>query len=359
MAKSWTLTRWQSVSLKCGLLLFVFVASVFPLRASTISLAEYHKNLQRVITAIDSLGQIDEDESAESYQRRLTETIAGIRNILPENQSIESAGSVSSVDNGGLYKQLHELETSSAQNRETIRLELLESLKAIDERIEELEKAHASHQLSKTQANQKLAEILARSEYESKTQQGSALWRLLDRFIRWLSQFLPERSPLAPSSGSAFTKIAQVFVILLAAAVIFYVVLKLLRYFKGRSVKTAAKKRREPRIVLGEKLEPEASATDLLADAEALARAGEIRAAIRKAYIALLVELGDRKVISLAQYKTNRDYLRAVRGLPTLYTNMSGLTNSFERHWYGFAETAPADWQTFKAAYFAALQSSN
>jgi Domain of unknown function (DUF4129) len=133
----------------------------------------------------------------------------------------------------------------------------------------------------------------------------------------------------------------------------------LVTHFGRRSRKTRMKKRREARIVLGERLEPEASATDLLSEAESLARNGELRAAIRKAYIALLVELGDRKVISLAQSKTNRDYLRAVSSLPSLYSNMSGLTDSFERHWYGFAQTSLTDWQDFKAGYHAALRTSD
>lgn len=96
----------------------------------------------------------------------------------------------------------------------------------------------------------------------------------------------------------------------------------------------------------------------MLAEAEALAREGQIRAAIRKTYIALLVELGDRKILSLAQHKTNRDYLRALSNNPSLYGNMRGLTDSFERHWYGFAETSPNDWQMFKAAYLAALRTN-
>ena len=65
-------------------------------------------------------------------------------------------------------------------------------------------------------------------------------------------------------------------------------------------------------------------------EAETLARQGEIRAAIRKAYIALLVELGDRKIISLAQHKTNRDYLRAVINNPSLYGNMDSYSNAGE-----------------------------
>jgi hypothetical protein len=88
-------------------------------------------------------------------------------------------------------------------------------------------------------------------------------------------------------------------------------------------------------------------------------RNGDIRGAIRKAYIALLVELGDRKLISLAQHKTNRDYLNSVRSLPPLHSTMRGMTDIFERHWYGLEQATPDDWKDFRAGYLAALQAGN
>ncbi len=106
---------------------------------------------------------------------------------------------------------------------------------------------------------------------------------------------------------------------------------------------------------MGETLAADQSARDLLSEAEAMARRGELRAAIRRAYIALLVELGDRKVISLAQYKTNRDYLRAMREIEPLYRNVKQLTDSFERHWYGLAQANETDWLQFRSAYDQAL----
>jgi hypothetical protein len=147
----------------------------------------------------------------------------------------------------------------------------------------------------------------------------------------------------------------QIVVIGLAAAVLVYVGYLLLRRF-GHVRRPRVRKKKEARIVLGERLEPEATSTDLLSQAEALVRHGDIRGAIRKAYIALLVELGDRKLISLAQHKTNRDYLNSVRSLPPLHLTMRGLTDIFERHWYGLEQATPDDWQDFRAGYLAALQ---
>jgi hypothetical protein len=62
----------------------------------------------------------------------------------------------------------------------------------------------------------------------------------------------------------------------------------------------------------------------------------------------LLCELGDRKVISLAQHKTNRDYLMSVRQRSSLYQSMRRLTTMFESHWYGFVPPAPTDWHEFR-----------
>jgi len=345
----------------CSLSLILFLLALFavPSHAADISLDEYQRNLQKAITALDTLGQVDEGESPDAYSHRLAETISGVRNTIPEKQKVDSDGIPYEVDNTSIHKNLHELESASEKNRDNIRIELIEALKSIEERVGDVKKAKATR-VSKEEANKKLSEILSRSEYESKEPKGNALINLLVRFLTWLSKFLPRSSRLASSHGSPLTVVAQILVLSLAAAVLLYAIIKLLKYLRGRgSVTSKAKSKKEPRIVLGERLEPEASAADLLSEAEALARGGEIRAAIRKTYIALLVELGDRKIISLAQHKTNRDYLRSVSNLPSLYKNMSGLTDSFELHWYGFAQTSAADWQNFRDSYLAALRTND
>lgn len=102
---------------------------------------------------------------------------------------------------------------------------------------------------------------------------------------------------------------------------------------------------------MGERIDDDASAEGLFAEADELARKGELRLAIRKGYVALLCELSDRKLIGLARHKTNRDYLRDVRKRPRLFENMSGVTLTFEKHWYGFKNFEADDWETFRASY--------
>ena len=90
-------------------------------------------------------------------------------------------------------------------------------------------------------------------------------------------QFFPKPQPLASAELVLFTTFAQIFVVVLAVAVIAYAV-KLFapRVFKKRGTRKKAKRR--PMIVMGEKLEPDQSSVDLLADAESLARRGDVRA---------------------------------------------------------------------------------
>jgi len=325
---------------------------------SAIPLSEYHKNLQKAINALDTLAQVDGEETGESYPHRLIDTSSSVRHVVPEKESVEYDGTSYTVDNSWLHKKLDEFEASVPADRMLMRKQLIDRLRSIEERVNELERAKTANGLSRTEANQKLSEILSRPEYATKANQGAFIVRLLDRFFRWLAKFLPKRSPLAASHGSPFTAVAQILVLVLAVAVIGYVLFKLIKRFAGRASRVKTRKIKEARIVLGERLEPEVSATDLLTEAEALVRKGEIRAAIRKTYIALLVDLGDRKIISLAQHKTNRDYLRSVSHVPALYSNMGGLTHSFERHWYGLEQSSPADWQEFKSGYLAALKAS-
>lgn len=112
-------------------------------------------------------------------------------------------------------------------------------------------------------------------------------------------------------------------------------------------------------MILGERISAETSASDLFADAEEMARNGELRLAIRKGYIALLCELSDRKVIGLARHKTNRDYLRDVKKRPQLFTSLASMTSVFERHWYGLKETDVGEWETFRETFVQAMSESS
>lgn len=317
--------------------------------AQAISIKEYQDQVGRAVTALDSLAQTDEDESAFDYAQRSAETVQGVRTVLPRYQTVEWEGTSFNVDNAWLHEELDKLANvqpaAQAQAIERVK----ERLQAVADRLTEAQQP-AGANVDKAEASRKLAAILQRPEYAQKAKGQSFLSRLIDRLVKWLQQLFPKPKPLSPGSAGIFSQIAQVLVILLALGVLAYV-LKLFLPRLRRTQRAKKKEKKVARIVLGETLRPDQSANDLLAEAEGLARRGDLRAAIRKAYIALLVELGDRKIISLAQHKTNQDYLRSVRDKQPLYGDVKQLTDSFERHWYGFASATESDWEVFRSGY--------
>lgn len=329
------------------LLLFLFPATI---TADPIS--QYQANLK---SAIATLGHLS--ESGDGFDTELPGAVDSVREKLPKHQTVEFEGEVYNVDNSWLHKDLDEL--ASAENRNKRLAHITWTLQAIETRVAERQHPGATPAENKEWAKTRLESILARPEYATEQEGSNALARVIRDFFQWLAKFFPKPRPVSGGRIEWITRIAQILVIGLAVAVLLYVFKTVYVRFSGRSRKPKTSKKREARIVLGERLEPEATATDLLADAEALARQGDLRAAIRKAYIALLVELGDRKLISLAHHKTNRDYLNSLRSAPQLHSRMRGLTDSFERHWYGFANATPDDWQDFRAGYLATLQTGS
>lgn len=329
-----------------------FVLIIIAVPAHAVSFDEYRDQVKRAVTALDSLAQTDEEESVFDYAQRSAATVQGVRDVLPRSQTVEWDGTTFNVDNSWLHEELDKLSHSQQAEHARILERAKERLLAVAERLNAgMGPANGN---DKAEASRKLSEILQRPEYAQKAKGQSFLSRLLDRLLKWLRSLFPNPKPLSPGSAGIFTQIAQFLIIVLALGVIAYV-LKLFLPRMRLARRSPKKVKQTARIVLGETLRPDQSANDLLAEAEALARRGDLRAAIRKAYIALLVEMGDRKIISLAQHKTNHDYLRAVRGNQPLYGNVKQLTDSFERHWYGFASATENDWDAFRSGYRRAL----
>ena len=332
----------------------IAAAFLFPVTVSAITLTEYQSKLKQAGHACDILVQIEDHETESDFRNHLLQTIDTVRVALPEHMTVEENGEVYNLDNSALHKTLEDLKTLSIDDQLKKINELKDTLHALETRIaERIAATHAGE--TKEQSKLRLAGILGRPEYATGPRRGNALLRLIEDFFKWLRSFMPKPRGLSPGGTDSVVLLAEVLVIGVTAVALVYILILVLRRF-GRTRRPKTRKKKGVRIVLGERLEPEATSTDLLSQAEALVRNGDVRGAIRKAYIALLVELGDRRLISLAQHKTNRDYLNSVRGQPPLFLTMRGLTDSFERHWYGLEQATSDDWQDFRAGYLAALQ---
>lgn len=325
---------------------------------AAIPLSEYHSAVERAIADLEPLTDKGGHESDSEYEARLIQAIEKVRVALPKNQQVELQKSSWTTDNTWLHTTLEDLQNGAIGERPVKLAGVLGWLHALNDRIKALENAEQGQMEHKGASKQRLESILERPEYASESTGPNALAKLIRDFIRWIESLMPKAEGAEPGRARLFGNVTTIIVVGLAVLLIAYVGMLMFKRFK-RPAKPRTRKKREARIVLGEKLQPEQTATDLLAEAEALARKGDLRAAIRKGYIALLVELGDRNVISLAQYKTNRDYLRSVSNVPQLHSPLKRLTETFEQHWYGFVQATPNDWQDFRARYREALQTGN
>ncbi len=328
-------------------------------RASAATFADYRHRVSQAIAAIEQSQAAHHDEDLSSPER-VNSSIARIREELPVKETVTLDSQSVVIDNTWLHEALQNYEKTN--NTKLQRVDALarieERLRALDERLEEVQQRKPAAS-DKDGDKGKLAEILRRPDFNKPaTTEGSALSRLWERFLRWLFSLFPNVKPITPGSSSFISRLAQIIIIVACLGAIAFLIWKFgPRYLSNR--RGRKKPKREARIVLGERLEPDQTAADLLAQAEMLARSGDLRAAIRKAYIALLCELGDRKVVSLAQHKTNRDYLNSVRERTILYNSMRKLTSSFELHWYGFQPAAQSDWHEFRSDYQQALKAGS
>lgn len=319
------------------------------------ALAEYRGRVGAAVESLEGLASgydmVRKSEKYEVWSKESFETFARVRELLPPRERVaRDGGGFMEVDNTWVREALGSLESEKNYDKVAAGLRALAGrLRALEARLGESD-AVAQAELDRDAERGRLNSILRRPEFDRQApKQPGALGRIIEGVVEWLREvfgWLFKNVPASPGGSPRVSRWTLVLVGALCLAVLAYVARRL---WLGRGAKRKSPAR-ETRVVLGERLEADQTASDLLDEAEQLARAGELRGAIRKAYVALLCELGDRGVVRLAQHKTNRDYLDAVRraARPRLYTEMLPLTSDFELHWYGLRAASDADWQSFK-----------
>jgi hypothetical protein len=95
----------------------------------------------------------------------------------------------------------------------------------------------------------------------------------------------------------------------------------------------------------------------ILAEAEKMASEGNFRGALRDIYLAMLLELGNRRLLTWGTAKTNSEYLREIgQKAEDLEDPFRALVNLFEFKWYGLENCAEEDFQTGRKLYAALLR---
>jgi hypothetical protein len=178
--------------------------------------------------------------------------------------------------------------------------------------------------------------ILARKEYQGVSESSAR-----ERFLEWLGNWLDDALRKLIGYGSRSPWIIFVLRGLLLGAVLFGLVWALIRIERRSRIKLSP----EPLTVPGA---PSAREWQLwLADAHSMAEQSLWREAIHFLYWAAIARLESRRLWPADRARTPREYLRLLPATDPRLADLTTLTRSFERTWYGGRDAGPSD---FKAA---------
>ncbi|MFQ6130901.1 MAG: DUF4129 domain-containing protein [Armatimonadota bacterium] len=184
------------------------------------------------------------------------------------------------------------------------------------------------------QVRAEIERILASGEYQlEQKERGRAAW--LERALRWMGRLL---------SGRAFESLPPIATIGIAVGLI--ILLGLIVYHVLSVIRPALRRPVEPpqtRLLPDELREKKPG--DLRRLAAQHAAKGDYRAALRWAYLALLVALDSGGLIEYDQRKTNWEYLRQLERDSALFAPARELTSLFDRKWYGHELTTASDYE--------------
>lgn len=326
----------------------VALCALAPGLTTAATLADYRQRLETAYLAADQLSN-DSDGRDETDAA----VISAVKTAVPEHETIDLPGGSVETDNRWLTARLDLLQgEQDAAKRRVMLTDISERLLSIAEAVAALDTAQAAPS-SKDEDKRKLAEILRREEFQKPEPAEKSLFqKWLDDIINWFSRTFPGRpeSSAAPVGLDSLKIGLQLLIFALIVGLIGFLLYRFAPFVFDRFTDRVQRERKD-RVILGERVAADQVASDLFGEAETLARSGDLRAAIRKGYIATLCDLSDRNVVRLARYKTNRDYLREVRKHTVLFDGLTHLTGSFERSWYGLRPAEQADWDEFRARY--------
>jgi hypothetical protein len=325
---------------------FLFIIFFFTTSAAgaPIPFSGYATRIERAQAGMGEL--VESDMPAD----RLIERLSAIKRLVPKQQEVQFDSQVVRVDNSWLHIAIDgvaKIPGDDVEGRRSTLTEISERLSTLHERIRQSQQvAHAGDQRAQ------LDRILARPEYHLDKEQESLIKRFLDglleEIIRLLRRFSfsPGGEPDLPNAGllSGF-RILLVIIVFVASAI---GAIYLIEHLRRKRRQEEAKEMRE---VLGEEIAADVTSGDLLAAAAELARQGDYRTAIRRVYIALLLDLERRGKLPLHPSKTNRDYLNAMRSEGKIYPTFSMMTRAFEMIWYGQRGATKEDFNGFVSRY--------
>ena len=305
---------------------------------------DYANRLERAKQALDEA--IEQESPAQALVVRMN----AIKRLAPASEDVEFNGSIIHVDNAWLHEAVNKVITNAGGDNERLRSTLSEISDRLDRLKQSVKESQTTQDRTLEDQRARLDKILAQPEYQPEERRESVIgrWarRIFESFVRLLVKMFSGSS--APSAGAGLLTVFRILVFLAVIAALIFGAVKLAQRLRsGKSPEKEA----ATREALGEEIAEDATAADLFAIASELARQGEYRKAIRRAYIALLCDLEQHGKLRLSRSNTNRDYLDAMRPEQMIYPTFSVMTNTYEHVWYGQERATEEEFQDFVMLY--------
>ena len=224
------------------------------------------------------------------------------------------------------------------------------------------------------QLNRSIDQVLRRPEYtwraprprpeETQQAERTMIQRIREwlrsaarSFGEWLEKFLRSFRPNMPAAGKfSFTTEGLFYILILFVLVIIGVLVWLL--WKSRSNSISAELEATPAASIPDVASEDVAGDELPVDgwtklALELLERGELRLAMRAFYFSSLAHLAARSLVSIAKFKSNRDYERELwrrsHSLPEVSRTFSENVSVFDRVWYGMHDINSDLLQQFRA----------
>jgi hypothetical protein len=188
--------------------------------------------------------------------------------------------------------------------------------------------------------------------------------RVLEKLIEWFDDLFPDRTPNVPQPRGNFGWMTgvQILLYVLLAAITGILAVLLWRAWKRRRRNQEVEILPEEVTKTPDITEEHVDARELpedgwLAMAKDLMARGQLRLALRALYLACLASLAEQNLITIAQFKSDRDYERELQrrahSMPTLFSAFGENRLVFERTWYGEHQITQSSIEHFTANYHA------
>jgi hypothetical protein len=189
-----------------------------------------------------------------------------------------------------------------------------------------------------SQALRLLQEVLARDEFQWRSQTPSWLQNLWDRLMAWLDHLFGNSDTVTITIDGGGLDVLTI--------IAFTLIFLLLAYtLRGLFADLVSESTLETEAAHDEPL----SARTALNRADTLSRQGDYRSAVRYLYLSALLILDERGLLYYDRTKTNREYLRQVAGNPAIAGLLREVIHVFDRVWYGFQPMDEATYQRYAA----------